>query len=91
MLKKYQGFVLYRQIWQSNENITDYRGKWPCFYQLGVPAVRGFKQGSGGQKSKSPLFPGAGRPWLQMTSALLYQLVPRFVAACLTLQGTEII
>ena len=24
------------------------------------------------QKSKSPLFPGAGGPWLQMTSALAF-------------------
>ena len=39
---------------------------------MGVPAVKGFYQGSAGQKSKSPLFgifPGVG-PRLQMTSVL---------------------
>ena len=37
--RKYQGFVLYRQIWQCNKNITDCWGKGPWFYQLGVPTA----------------------------------------------------
>ena len=65
--RKYKGFVLYRQIWQCNENITNCLGKWLWFYQLGFPTVRGFKQGSAGQKLKFPLFPGAGAV---VTSAL---------------------
>ena len=39
--RKYQGFALFRQIWQCNENITDYWEKG-SIYQLGVPTVRGF-------------------------------------------------
>ena len=66
--RKYLGFVLYRQIWQCNENITDCRGKglW-CSRSEGLLA--GIWP-SAGQRSKSPLFPGAGGQWLQMTGAL---------------------
>ena len=53
----YQGFVLYRQIWQCNGNITDYRGNGPWFYQLGVPTVRGFSRD---QLDYSPELGGGG-------------------------------
>ena len=51
--EKYQGFVLYRQKRQCNEN----RGKRRWFYQLAVPAVWGFWQRFAGQKVKVPAIP----------------------------------
>ena len=57
----YQGCVLYRQKRQCNENITaGEKRRW--FYQLAVAVLLH-------KKSKSPLFPGARGPWLQMTGA----------------------
>ena len=70
---KYPGFVLYRQKRQCNENITDCGGKLLWFYQLTVLSRQcgGYSRGWKNEKSKSPLFPGGGGPWLQMTSALV--------------------
>ena len=62
--RKYQGFVLYRQTWQCNENLTDCGGK-----RLWCPRSEGLLAGI--CRTKVPAIPGDCRgPWLQMTCAL---------------------
>ena len=71
MRGKCQGFVLYRQTWQCNENITDCEGKRAVVLPTGCPRSAGLLAGICRTKVKVPAIPrGWGGPWLQMTSAL---------------------
>ena len=45
VLRKYQGFVLYRQIWQCNENITDCGGKRAVVLPTECPHSEGLLAG----------------------------------------------
>ena len=72
MRGKCQGFVLCRQTWQCNENITDCGGKRAVVLPTGCPRSAGLLAGICRTKVKSPRYSlGVGGPWLQMTSALL--------------------
>ena len=71
MQGKCQGFVLYRQTWQCNENITDCGGKRAVVLPTGCPRSVGLLAGICRTKVKCPAIPrGWGGPWLQITSAL---------------------
>ena len=73
---KCQGFVLYRQTWQCNENITDCGGKRAVVLPTGCPRSAGLLAGICRTKVKVPAIPlgWGGVPWLQMTSALKHRL-----------------
>ena len=72
MRGKCQAFVLYRQTWQCNENITDYGGKRAVVLPTGCPCSAGLLAGICRTKAKVPAIPRGwgGGAWLQMTSAL---------------------
>ena len=71
MRGKCQGFVLYRQTWQCNENITDCGGERAVVLPTGCPRSAGLLAGICRTKVKVPAIPrGWGGAWLQMTSAL---------------------
>ena len=75
MRGKCQGFVLYRQTWQCNENITDCGGKRAVVLPTGCPRSAGLLAGICRTKVKVPAIPREwGGPWLQMTSALRLQM-----------------
>ena len=70
MRGKCQGFVLYRQTWQCNENIRLWGEKGRGFTNWIPPQCGAFSRDLQ-DKSQSPRYsPGVGGPWLQMTSAL---------------------
>ena len=54
---KCQGFVLYRQTWQCNENITDYGGKRAVVLPTGCPRSAGLLAGICRTKVKVPAIP----------------------------------
>ena len=70
MRGKCQGFILYRQTWQCNENITDCGGERAVVLPTGCPRSAGLLAGICRTKVKVPAIPRGGGPWLQMTSAL---------------------
>ena len=83
MRGKCQGFVLYRQTWQCNENITDCGGgggggggKGRGFTNWMPPQCGAFSRDLQ-DKSQSPRYsPGVGGAWLQMTSAFVHYNSP---------------
>ena len=71
---KCQGFVIYRQTWQCNENKTDCGGgggERAVVLPTGCPCSAGLLAGICRTKVKVPAIPRGWGPWLQMTSALL--------------------
>ena len=57
MRGKCQGFVLYRQTWQCNENITDCGGKRAVVLPTGCPRSAGLLAGICRTKVKVPAIP----------------------------------